>query len=432
LLLINGTAGNEGHSKTSKSVTMRFLTFTLLFVTLSLSTYATQHKKTVKLRIQSQNGNLDEATVYFDQAINPNYVYQEDAQEVLSGVAGVPVIYTLTTDNYRCSINGVGTLSNTEVVPVGVIVDVTGTYNLTGALLDNFDPTSIITLEDRNTGRFIDLRTNFYPVVLDSGAAPEGRFFIHASYPSSSSKTVAGCANNDAELQITSDPSVTWDSYELFDAFNNSVGVFNNVNAPVTFTGLAEGDYYLLSTYGAYSTTEEFHIDGNYILANVGASATQVSTLENISFSANAINANHFAWDFGDGTLIIGVAHPDLAYYEPGVYTVNLHASNDHGCTDNAQIEIIVSQSVSTAIKEETKNEIAIAAQNKTVTVTMNGVTNDDAQLQVYNLIGQSVYNASIVNEKTTASLNEQPSGYYLVSVKNSDKVKTKRIFIGN
>ena len=135
---------------------MRFLTFTLLLATLSLSTYATQYKKTVKLRIQSQNGNLDEATVYFDQAINPNYVYQEDAQEVLSGVAGVPVIYTVTADNYRCSINGIGTLSNTEVVPVGIVVDITGSYNLTAALLDNFDPTSIITLEDRNTGRFID------------------------------------------------------------------------------------------------------------------------------------------------------------------------------------------------------------------------------------------------------------------------------------
>ena len=267
--------------------------------------------------------------------------------------------------------------------------------------------------------------------MLDSGAAPEGRFFIHASYPSSNSKTVAGCANNDAELQISSDTSVTWDSYELFDAFNNSVGAFNNVNTTVTFTGLAEGDYFLLRTYGAYSTTEEFHIDGNYIAANVGASATQVSTLENISFSANAINANHFAWDFGDGTLIIGVAHPDLAYYEPGVYTVNLHASNDHGCTDNAQIEIIVSQSVSTGIYEEAKNEIAIAAQNKTVTVNMNGLANAQAHLQIYNLIGQSVYNASIITDRTTALLDEQPTGYYLVSVKNNDKVSTKRIFIG-
>ena len=411
---------------------MRFLTFTLLLATLSLSTYATQYKKTVKLRIQSQNGNLDEATIYFDQSINPNYVYQEDAQEVLSGVAGVPVIYTVTADNYRCSINGIGTLSNTEVVPVGIIVDITGSYNLTAALLDNFDPTSIITLEDRTTGRFIDLRTNFYPVVLDSGAAPEGRFFIHASYPSSNSKTVAGCANNDAELQITSDPSITWDSYELFDAFNNSVGVFNNVNTTVTFTGLAEGNYYLLRTYGAYSTTEEFYIDGNYIVANIGASATQVATLENISFSANAINSNHFAWDFGDGTLIIGVAHPDLAYYEPGVYTVNLQASNDQGCADNAQIEIIVSQAVSTGINEEAKNEIAIAAQNKTVMINMNGVANADAHLQIYNIIGQPVYNASIITERTTALLDEQPTGYYLVSVKNSDQVKTKRIFIGN
>lgn len=418
------------HSKQAKSVFMRIFTLTLLLATLTFSAFATQDKKTVKLRIQGQNGNLDEATVYFDQGINSTYTYQEDAQKVLSGVAGVPVIYSVTTDNTHCSINGYGNLSNTETVPVGIVVDVFGSYTLTCALLDNFSPTSIITLEDRFVNRFVDLRTNFYTVYLDTTDAPEGRFFIHVSYPSTVSSTIAGCANNDASITINTDPSITWDSYQLFDALNTPVGNSTNVNATENFDSLAEGDYYLVRTYGQYTTSENFHINGNYIVANIGATATQVETQENITFSALANNANHFEWDFGDGTLIIGVANPDLSYYEPGVYTVNLLSSNNFGCSDNAQIEIIVTQSTSTGVKEETANNISVTTQSKVVTVNLNNTVSNDAQVQIYNLIGQPVYNAVVNAERTTVSLDAQPVGYYLVSVKNNNKVSTKRIFI--
>ncbi len=411
---------------------MRILTSTLLFLTITLSAFASQDKKQVKIRLQAQQGgNLDETAVYFDHGINPTYNFQEDAQKVLSGVAGVPVIYSITNDNIQCSINGFGTLSTSEVVTIGTVVDVPGQYVFTCPLLDNFDPTSIVTLEDRTVNRFIDLRTNFYSVYLDTTDAPEGRFFIHVSYPSAFSSTVAGCANNDAEIQITTDPSVTWDSYQLFDALNNPVGDHTNVNTTVGFDSLSEGDYYLVRTYGQYTTTENFHIDGNYIVANIGATATQVETFENITFSANAINTNHFEWDFGDGTLISGVAHPDLSYYEPGVYTVTLICTNDYGCTDNATIQIIVSESTSTGVQEETSKDITVATQGKTVTLNMNNPVNGDARVQIYNLIGQTVHNSIVTSERTTIMLDEQPVGYYLLSVKNNNKVSTKRIFLG-
>ena len=164
---------------------MRILTLTLLFAILSGSAFATANKKQVKLRVQAPSGNLDEATMYFDQGINSTYNYQEDAQKVLSGVAGVPVIYSVTADNIDCSINGFGTLSATEVVPVGLDVDATGTYTITAPLLDNFDPTSIIRLEDRQTGTFTDLRTNFYQAQVTDNEAASVRFFINVTFPSS-------------------------------------------------------------------------------------------------------------------------------------------------------------------------------------------------------------------------------------------------------
>jgi len=408
---------------------MKIFTTTLLFLTLTISAFASQDKKTVKLRIQSQYGNLDETTVYFDHSISPAYEYQQDAQKVASDVPGVPVIYTITSDNIPCSINGFGELTNTETVSVGIVVNRPGNYSITATLLDNFAPTSIITLEDRLINRFIDLRTNFHTVYLDTTAMypAEGRFFIHVTYPSSSSTTIAGCSNNDAQIQINTDPSRTWDSYQLFDALNNPVADSANVSSTVVFSGLAEGDYYLVRTYGAYTTTENFHINGNYIAASIGATAVQVATEENITFSANATHANHFEWDFGDGTLISGVAHPDLAFYEPGVYTVTLICSNDHGCSAQAQIQITVYQAVS-GVKDVNAKDAAITSAGKNITVVLPEGS-DNSTIQVYNLLGQPVFNSAVTQQRTTVSLDE-PTGYYLVTVKNTDKVSTKRVFI--
>lgn len=424
-----GKEGNNINNK-QKKASMRFLTFTFLFSLLCVSTYASQDKKTVKIRIQSQQGNLDETTVYFDQGISADYQYQQDAEKVFSGVAGVPVIYSVTSDNRKCSINGYGTLGAAETVSLGVSVDRSGQYNLTATLLDNFNPTSIITLEDRQVGRSIDLRTNFYPVFIDSGAAAEGRFFIHVSYPASYSSTIAGCTNDDGTLTINTDPSVTWGKYELYDSQNNLITDTSDVNTSITFTGLAEGDYRMVRTRGAYQTSQDYHVDGTMIQASIGASVVQAEVYQNISFSANAVNANHYEWDFGDGTWISGVAHPDLAYYEPGVYTVTLVSTNDHGCSTTSQIQIIVTEATTTGINDVTEKDVTVNAVGEIITIVLPGAVKTDAGVQIYNLLGQPVYNGNLLSEKSTVTFDEHPMGYYLVSVKYNGKVSTKRVFI--
>ncbi|MFN8323186.1 MAG: PKD domain-containing protein [Chitinophagales bacterium] len=408
---------------------MRILTLTLLLAVLSGSAFATANKKQVKLRVQAPSGNLDEATMYFDQGINPTYNYQEDAQKVLSGVAGVPVIYSVTADNIDCSINGFGTLSSTEVVPVGLDVDANGTYTITAPLLDNFDPTSIIRLEDRQAGVFTDLRTNFYLAQVTDNEPASGRFFLHVSYPSAVSHVAAGCANNDGKLLVETDNSIVWDHCNLFDSFGNAVGAKNNVTGSFDFRMLPEGDYYMAFTYGSYTTTQPFHVNGNSVVADVSATAVNVATFEDVTFSAIATNTNQYEWDFGDGTLIVGVAHPTLSYYTPGTYTVNLKCSNSQGCYDNAQITINVT--LASGVQEINANQIDVIAQGKDVVVEMTAAPEKSAGIQIYNLIGQSVYSNNLTTQKSTISLATQPVGYYLVSVQNADKVSTKRVFIG-
>ena len=409
---------------------MRHITFTLLFGLLVSTTFASQEKAQVVIRLQAQNGNIDEATLYFDQGIHPVYVYQEDAQKVFSHVAGVPVLYSLSSDLISCSINGFGSPASSEEVALGASVDADGTYDISAPFLDNVDPTSIVRLEDRKLWVFTDLREGKYTTQLLASDSATGRFFLHISSPIKSTFTNAGCSNNDGDIAIVPDNTVSWTTCTLLDAFNNQVGAYNNINDPFDFTGLAEGDYYMVLAYGNYSTTQAFHISGHYVVSNIIASKQNVEVGEAIDFSAIATNANNFHWDFGDGTLITGVANPTINYYEPGDYVVNMTCSNDYGCTDNAQINITVTIATISGIKDTKENSTNVYAAGKQITVKLGNEVSGDAQMQVYNLIGQSVYSSSINSRSSVFGLDDQPMGCYIVSVKNAGALNTKRVFL--
>src|ERR1017187_5148495 len=98
---------------------MKSLICTLFFFVLASSVFATQDKKTLKLRLQSPSGNLCDATLYFDNGISPLYDVHQDAQMVFNNVPGVPEFYSFTADNVPCSINGCGTLSVPATVAFG-------------------------------------------------------------------------------------------------------------------------------------------------------------------------------------------------------------------------------------------------------------------------------------------------------------------------
>lgn len=409
---------------------MKYLIFTFLFAMLATTAFASQNKAQVVIRLQAPNGNIDEATLYFDNGINPVYVYQEDAQKVFSGVAGVPALFSLSSDSVDCSINGYGASTTTQEIALGYDVDADGLYDISTPLLDNLAATSIIRLEDRLLGTFTDLRQSKYTAQLLANDSATGRFYVHVSAPVQATLNNAGCANDNGVITVAPDNSVTWTSCTLLDAFNNQVATFNNVNAPISFDQLGEGTYYMVYAFGNYTATQEFQVNGHFVVTNITASKTSVEVGEMIDFTAAASNAHDFNWDFGDGTLISGVANPRINYTTPGDYLVNLRSANDYGCEDNAQINITVTSATISGISEQKAAKASVFASAKNVTVNLNNTVSTDAQMNVYNLIGQEVYTASLNNQTEVVSLDEQPNGCYIVSVRNAGVVSTKRIFI--
>ncbi len=410
---------------------MRVLITTLLFAVLSANLFATQDKKTLKIQLQATSGNIDQTTIYFDQAIQPAYNFQEDAQKIFSGVAGKPELFSVTADNIQCSNNGFGTLSNTEIVALGYDVDASGTFTITAAQIDNFDPTSIIRLEDTQSGTFTDLRLGGASVTLNDNDATTGRFFIHVTRPAIFSSQNSGCLNNDGIVNADLDNSANWTLVNLYDAFNNPVGSYTNVSGQFNFNALPEGDYHLVMAFGSYTTTKDFHVSGNYVVADIDASAFSVETMEEISFYSLATNSNQFEWDFGDGTLIVGVANPSLSYLTPGVYTVSMRASNQAGCSDNASVTVTVADRAS-SIKDEVNEAATVTAYGKSVKVKMTEESYSGAQVEIFNLLGQPVHQSVNNQQQFEISLDNQPNGYYLVAVKNGEAQSTKRIYAGN
>jgi len=130
--------------------------------------------------------------------------------------------------------------------------------------------------------------------------------------------------------------------------------------------------------------------------------------------------------------LIIGVSHPTQTYLVPGTYTVNLYAYNDLGCNATAQATVtVLPEPSTTGINEPGKQDVIVVAEGKVVSVNMNSIVlSGNAQVQVYNLLGQLIKSAPLNTQTTSINLESDANGYYLISIRNAGSVNTKRIFI--
>jgi len=410
---------------------MKAVTFTLLFFALSTALFASQERKTLTLRLQSPTGNSTTTTLYFDEGITPSFDVHEDSKMVFDNIPSIPEFYSFTLDKVACSINGCGTLQTTEQVALGYTVGYAGQYTITASQIDNFDPTSIIKLYDSRLGITVDLRENFYQVQIDSNDLQDNRFFIQISSAIQYTSKPSDCANTGGSITLIPDSSITWDLCQLMDSANNIIQTFNDVTGTVTFTGLAAGTYHVVYTYNNYTATNVFFLNGNYVTASIGVPAQPIYVNQDVVFNGITTNSINYNWDFGDSTIIIGVAHPTQVYLAPGTYTVYLTSSNNLGCSATAEATVLVLDA--SGIGNVSKKDASVITEGKLITVNMNDITiGKDAQIVVYNLLGQSIADLPLTNQTTSINLQSESTGYYLVSIRNAGSVNTKRVIIAN
>jgi PKD repeat protein len=334
----------------------------------------------------------------------------------------------MSSDNVLCSTNGYSDLSSSEIIPLGIKTDTAGLHIFTAILLNNFDKSTIIELEDRQEHTLVDLRINFYAVQFADNQIVNGRFFLHVSRAVTFSSLTAGCSNNDGELQLYQDNSIVWSAYSLFDSTGYLVQSATNISGDYRFLNLSEGNYNLVMAHGDNIIEKRVHINGNYIVAHIHPSSFTASVNQEITFYTTAHNTTDYRWSMGDitETEISGMANPTYAYLQAGVYNVVLTGSNSAGCAYRDSVTVTISSA--TGMANINSNSRNITSNASVITVVLNEEIKQGAELVIYNLLGQPVYTSPITELNTVVALSNQATDYYIVSVVNNYKVSTKRI----
>jgi len=296
----------------------------------------------LRLRMENSNGVGTEALVAFIDDATEGVDNSYDALR-LQGNADLS-LYTFNGD-LEYAIQAWPTLTNERVIDLGAINTVTGASTISMNLFENFDPTTVVYLEDTELGIFHNLTQNGTYAFDNSGLNGDAvRFRLHFRAPVGVS-SVMDCSGTESGKILVGNPNSTPIAVELKNANNEVVATAAPFVGEHEFVNLASGNYTLGMSY-----TDGGNISRNIVVENNGmttpasfiASATNVSIADAIiEFQGNAQGATEYTWDFGDGTVVSGDLNPVHAYNALGVYTVTFTAMNN-GCGSSATTAITV------------------------------------------------------------------------------------------
>ena len=305
------------------------------------------------------------------------------------------------------------------------------TYSFSFGNVNTFDPTTYIYLEDMQQHIMYNVRNGNYQFTADS-ADDWNRFVLHFTPPVVINSTDATC-NSLGAISITQPGAANW-NYTLTDAGNAVVssGVLNKTN-PININQPA-GNYTLtLVDNNNYTVTKQIQLGGaQTVTAAFSPSNTIVNTQTAVSFNNISQNANSYSWNFGDGTSSSMIS-PEHIYVAPGVYTVSLTATNTTGCTSTNN-QIITVKNSATAINTVTENGVSLWSNNDNIYVDFtNSGTEVNAVIKIYDVLGQELsedkFNLNGLYQKKISNID---AACVIVSVKNNDKITTKKLFITN
>jgi hypothetical protein len=408
---------------------MKTITTTFLSILCVVALAATPLKR-VKVVVENNvTGLQDETTVFFDSTGVPAFSLFEDFSKTFNPSQWVPQVYTLSSDSVACSANAYGLFTGPVSISMGVRLDTAGYYTLAASLIEDFDPTSIVVLEDRQTGNFYNLRSATCVFYNNQAQFVIGRFVLHISFPPVISITDADCNDLGGAIHVTQEPTIAWTSCIAYDSVGLVMGSYFNINGSFTFSMLPEGNYTLAFTHGDYITNKNVFVRGHKIEVSITASTYLAAIGETIQFNSATTNASIFTWNFGDNTIITGVANPEVTYFQPGIYTVVVECSNVRGCYASDTLTVKITPA--TGINESAKQEIKMFGSGKTIVMENLPATNNSAWV-VTNLLGARVAEGKTSGSTETIQLYGQPDGVYIVSLNGTNGRLSRKIILKN
>lgn len=402
--------------------------YTIVLVALGLFAGAQAGKVSIQIKLtDTQTGYFDVATVAFQNGFQTTFQNSEDIAKVLNnGTSGIQ-FFTYTSDNTPTAVNGYNALEQTQIVNAGLNLYRNSTYTLSVAGMQNADPTTLIFLHDSETGQYISIHSTPYQFTADSGLNST-RFSIRVSSPVKVYTVPADCNNAAGTVSVTIDANSGWKKLVLLDSVGSIAGYNDPVAGPVSFGALSQGDYTVQLFNSESSVNIPVKVDGNSLKAEILVDAAAVSVNQPTVFKSIAGSAKYYTWDMGDGSTINGIANPEYAYAEAGVYEVTLRVANDYGCVDTATKTVTVIEA--TGVSTVTNGKTDIYAAGRQLHIKLDAEPKQTTRVNVYNLIGQDVFNAGINNMDNKYDLTALQPGTYLVRFEQGRAVQTQKIYL--
>ena len=326
-------------------------------------------------------------------------------------------------------INTLHDIAETNTVLVGFEPGATAIYNFSFNGVNTFDPTSYIYLEDKAQGVMHNVRNGDYTFTADSADAWD-RFVLHFTPAALISVTDANCSTQGA-INVTQPGTASW-NYAITN--NSHIALANgtlNQNTPIIIN-VPPGSYTLtLTDINNYTVTEVLQVNGpDPITASFTAPAA-VQEGQNVVLASTTANATNYQWNLGNGQTASG-ATVTYNYTAAGTYTVILTVTNLSGCTSTASQTITVN-TTATGIPALTEKGIGIWSNENRVYVDFRSLQKVDAFIAIYNILGQEIsnekFNTNMLYQKEISNIE---AAYMIVSVKDNDRVTTKKVFINN
>ena len=404
------------------------LIFSLLLVSF-FSSFSSPLRKQIELAVQdSATNSAAVASLIFEAGSSPYYLPSEDIAITPDSSLTNPQLYSYSQDNVALASNSFGTFNNTTILRLGIGLSSRGTYIFSVQQFSNFDPSSMVFLEDRLLGTFTNLRQTPCTVAINQTGEITNRFYLHVTYPPALTSIPAGCTNNDGIISIIEDSSVVWTVCNVYDSTSTLVATDSNLTGNFNFTGLPGGNYRVEFDYNIFSPIQYVLVDEHQLISGMNVSNNHDRTYENIQFLTPGSNATQFQWDFGDGSTITGVANPIYSYMWPGTYTATVNCSNNYGCSGHADTVMYIE--VATAIDEIDGNTVKIVTDKNTVMIEMNNALAAHYTYAVYNIEGQEIKSGSLDQTEVSLNFSNDASGMYVVSLRGATSLLSKKVII--
>jgi PKD domain/GEVED domain len=383
----------------------------------------------------SGNGFQDATNVEFNAGATNAYDAEYDADKIHSD-AGQPTLYTLMTGRTQwTAINVLGSLSQTSTVPVGFEPGANGNFTISvnASDISSFDPTTYIYLEDKqSSAAWIDLRTTSTYSFSANATDVRDRFVLHFT-PAMEVKTQDASCAKPGKIDLNQPGASSW-NYTVADNAGNTVqsGTINS-STPVSVNANTGTYTVTLVDANNYTVTKTILVNGSQsVIATFNASKVALALQERASFSSTTVGATSYEWSFGDGTTALGSA-VNHSYTATGKYTVTLKVTSADGCQSITTQEVSVSANPTGIVDPNANHAVNVFSFENKVMVDFTKLKDVDADITIYNLIGQELSKEHFNTTSTYVKALDLEAAFVVVKVKMANgQIATKKLFISN